>query len=158
MRCDDLSICTTNSARAADVQRMPANTHTATHAPRRTVIISPTACFSAPMMFRPGAACKERLVVQFQHSHPVAADTFANVGIEGPLENIDSSGALDLTFACEHVASEVANVKSAPLAQSWPSTLMQGPSTKCDPFPSSMRPQSPHRVDRCSPIESFLPS
>jgi hypothetical protein len=39
------------------------------------------------------------LVVRFQHSHPFAAGTFANVGIKGPLEIIDSSGALDLTFA-----------------------------------------------------------
>jgi hypothetical protein len=39
------------------------------------------------------------LVVRFQHSHPIAASTFANVGIKGPLEIIDSSGALDLTFA-----------------------------------------------------------
>jgi hypothetical protein len=45
-----------------------------------------------------------RLVVRFQHSHPIAASTFANVGIKGPLENIDSSGALDLTFACECAA------------------------------------------------------
>jgi hypothetical protein len=56
------------------------------------------------------------LVVQFQHSHPIAAGTFANVGIEGPLENVDSSGALDLTFACEGAGGRVANVKSAPLA------------------------------------------
>jgi hypothetical protein len=27
-----------------------------------------------------------RLVVRFQHSHPIAASTFANVGIKGPLE------------------------------------------------------------------------
>src|ERR1043166_5099789 len=39
------------------------------------------------------------LVVQFQHSHAIPASTFANAGIEGPLEIIDSSGALDLTFA-----------------------------------------------------------
>src|ERR1700731_5275715 len=39
------------------------------------------------------------LVVRFQHSHPVAASTFANVGIKGPLAQYDSSGALDLTFA-----------------------------------------------------------
>ncbi len=56
------------------------------------------------------------LVVQFQHSHPISAGTFANVGIKGPLENIDSSGALDLTFAYERAASRGANVKSAPLA------------------------------------------
>src|SRR5262249_12150420 len=42
-----------------------------------------------------------QLVVRFQHSHPILAGTFANVGIKGPLENIDSSGALDLTFAYE---------------------------------------------------------
>jgi hypothetical protein len=30
----------------------------------------------------------ERLVVRFQHSHPLAAGTFANVGIKGPPENI----------------------------------------------------------------------
>jgi hypothetical protein len=29
-----------------------------------------------------------RLVVRFQHSHPIAASTFANVGIKGPLEKI----------------------------------------------------------------------
>ena len=57
------------------------------------------------------------LVVRFQHSHSIAADTFANVGINGPLENVDSSGALDLTFACERAANRVANVKSAPLEQ-----------------------------------------
>ena len=56
------------------------------------------------------------LVVQFQHSHPISAGTFANAGIEGPLESIDSSGALDLTFAYERAASRGANVKSAPLA------------------------------------------
>jgi hypothetical protein len=39
------------------------------------------------------------LVVRLQHSHPIAAGTFANVAIKGPLEDIDSSGALDLTFA-----------------------------------------------------------
>jgi hypothetical protein len=38
-------------------------------------------------------------VVRFQHSHPIAAGTVANVGIEGPLEDTDSSGALDLMFA-----------------------------------------------------------
>ena len=58
-----------------------------------------------------------RLVVRSQHSRPVAADTFANVGIKGPLEEIDSSGALDLTFACECSADGTANVKSAPLAK-----------------------------------------
>jgi hypothetical protein len=57
------------------------------------------------------------IVVRFQHSHSIAADTFANVGIRGPLENIDSSAALDLTFACERAANRVANVKSAPLVQ-----------------------------------------
>ena len=56
------------------------------------------------------------LVVQFQHSHPISAGTFANVGIEGPLESNDSSRALDLTFACERAASRGAGVKSAPLA------------------------------------------
>src|SRR5205823_5977776 len=30
------------------------------------------------------------LVVRFRHSHPVEASTFANVGIKGPPENIDS--------------------------------------------------------------------
>jgi hypothetical protein len=55
------------------------------------------------------------LVVQFQHSHPISAGTFANVGIEGPLENVDSSGAFDLTFAFEFATGRVANVKSAPL-------------------------------------------
>jgi hypothetical protein len=44
------------------------------------------------------------LVVRFQHSHPIAAGTFANVGIKGPPENIDSGGALDLTFAYESSA------------------------------------------------------
>jgi hypothetical protein len=39
------------------------------------------------------------LVVRFQHSHPISASTFANVGIKGPPANIDASGALDLTFA-----------------------------------------------------------
>jgi hypothetical protein len=39
------------------------------------------------------------LVVRFQHSYPFAAGSFANVGIKGPLENIDPGGALDLTFA-----------------------------------------------------------
>ena len=34
------------------------------------------------------------LVVPFQHSHPISAGTFANAGIEGPLESIDSSGEL----------------------------------------------------------------
>jgi hypothetical protein len=38
-------------------------------------------------------------VVRFQHSHAIEASTFANVGIKGALENIDFSGALDLTFA-----------------------------------------------------------
>jgi hypothetical protein len=42
---------------------------------------------------------KHELVVRFQHSHVVVAGTFANVGIKGPPENIDSGGALDLTFA-----------------------------------------------------------
>src|SRR6516225_2854769 len=37
---------------------------------------------------------------------------------KGPLENIDSSGALDLTFASRTRGQEVANVKSAPLASS----------------------------------------
>src|SRR5262249_30789568 len=54
------------------------------------------------------------LVVRFQHSHPIAAGTFANVGIKGPPENIDSGGAMDLTFACEYAAGRGANVKSAP--------------------------------------------
>jgi copper transport protein len=57
------------------------------------------------------------LVVQFQHSHPIAAGTYANVGIKGPLENIDSSGALDLTFAREPADGRIANVKSAPLSR-----------------------------------------
>src|ERR1700743_416026 len=39
------------------------------------------------------------LVVRFQHSYPISAGTLTNVGIKGPLANIDSSGALDLTFA-----------------------------------------------------------
>jgi hypothetical protein len=34
---------------------------------------------------------------------------------KGPLENIDSSGALDLTFALQIYGRQVANVKSAPL-------------------------------------------
>src|SRR6266513_3010955 len=29
----------------------------------------------------------DMLVVRFQHSHPIASSTFANVGIEGPLAN-----------------------------------------------------------------------
>jgi salicylate hydroxylase len=37
---------------------------------------------------------------------------------KGPLENIDSSGALDLTFASRTRGQEVANAKSAPLASS----------------------------------------
>jgi hypothetical protein len=61
------------------------------------------------------AKARNAPVVQFQHSHPIAAGTVANVGIKGPLENIDSSGALDLTFASECAASRIANVKSAPL-------------------------------------------
>jgi hypothetical protein len=28
---------------------------------------------------------REELVVRFQHSHPITAGTFANVGIKGPL-------------------------------------------------------------------------
>jgi hypothetical protein len=58
-------------------------------------------------------SCEHR-VVRFRPSHPAEASTFANVGIKGPPENVDSSGALDLTFACERAASKVANVKSAP--------------------------------------------
>jgi hypothetical protein len=54
---------------------------------------------------------------RFQHSHSIAAGTLANAGIKGPLEDIDSSGALDLTFAGERAADKVANVKSAPLEQ-----------------------------------------
>jgi hypothetical protein len=38
-------------------------------------------------------------VVRFQHLHAIAAGTIANVGIKGPPEDIDYSGALDLTFA-----------------------------------------------------------
>ena len=60
-------------------------------------------------------ALPSALVVRFQHSHTLSAGTFANVGIKGPPENIDSSGALDLTFAQESPASGLANVKSAPL-------------------------------------------
>src|SRR5262249_27012568 len=63
------------------------------------------------------AAKRIVLGVQFQHSPPFSWGTIANVGIEGPLENIDSSGALDLTFACELAAGWVANVKSAPLGR-----------------------------------------
>ena len=47
----------------------------------------------------PKRLMRQILVVRFQHSHPSSAGTFANVGIKGPLENDDSSGALDLTFA-----------------------------------------------------------
>ncbi len=43
-------------------------------------------------------SCEHR-VVRFRPSHPAEASTFANVGIKGPPENVDSSGALDLTFA-----------------------------------------------------------
>src|ERR1700736_3006618 len=58
-----------------------------------------------------------RLVVRSQHSHPIAAGTFANVGIKGPLAKIlIPSGALDLTFACGCAIDRLANVKSAPLA------------------------------------------
>jgi hypothetical protein len=57
------------------------------------------------------------LVGRSQHSHSIAADAFANVGIKGPLENIDSGGALDLTFACERASNRGANVKSAPPVQ-----------------------------------------
>jgi hypothetical protein len=32
-----------------------------------------------------GAVLPWGLVVRFQHSHPIAAGTFANVGIKGPL-------------------------------------------------------------------------
>jgi hypothetical protein len=60
------------------------------------------------------------LVVRFQHSHAIGTSTFANVGIKGPLENIVSSGALDLTFAYEGAASRLANVKSAPLVSRAP--------------------------------------
>jgi hypothetical protein len=56
-------------------------------------------------------------VGRFQYSHSIAADTFANVGIKGPPENIDSDGALDLTFACERASNRGANVKSAPPVQ-----------------------------------------
>jgi hypothetical protein len=70
-------------------------------------------------------------VVQFQHSHPIAAGIFANVGIEGPLENIDSSGALALTFACEHAASrgserQIRSTRKHPQKQKGP--------TEVDPF------------------------
>jgi hypothetical protein len=54
---------------------------------------------------------------RFRHSHSIAAATFANVAIKGPLENIDSSGALDVTFAWERAANRVANVKPAQLEQ-----------------------------------------
>jgi hypothetical protein len=54
------------------------------------------------------------LVVQFQHSHPIAAGTFANIGIEGPPEDNYFGGALDLTFAYEGAARRAANVNSAP--------------------------------------------
>jgi hypothetical protein len=47
---------------------------------------------------------------------PICGSHFANVGIEGPLENVDSGGASDLTFAFELAAGMVANVKSAPQA------------------------------------------
>jgi hypothetical protein len=39
------------------------------------------------------------MVVRCQHSHPVAADTFADVGIKGPPAKYVSGGASDLTFA-----------------------------------------------------------
>jgi hypothetical protein len=64
-----------------------------------------------------------KLVVQFQHSHPVAAGTFANVGIEGPLEKIDSSGALDLTFACEAVASRDSERQIRSTGIGWPAIV-----------------------------------
>src|SRR5215472_1912473 len=67
------------------------------------------------MSSRSAAAEYAWLVVRFQHSHSIAAGTFADVGIKGPLEIIDSSGALDLTFAFRSRVSRVANVKSAPL-------------------------------------------
>jgi hypothetical protein len=54
-------------------------------------------------------------VARFQHSHHIAVGTFANVGIKGPLEGIDSSGALDSTFSRERAAGRLANVKSASL-------------------------------------------
>jgi hypothetical protein len=37
---------------------------------------------------------------------------FANVGIEGPLGNSDSSGALDLTFGCEPAASRASETSN----------------------------------------------
>jgi hypothetical protein len=37
------------------------------------------------------------VAVQFQHSHPVPAGSFANVGVKGPLHDM-LPAALDLTF------------------------------------------------------------
>ena len=56
------------------------------------------------------------VVVQFQHSHAIAAGTCANVGIERTTRKyLIPSGALDLTFACVRAGRRLANVKSAPL-------------------------------------------
>jgi hypothetical protein len=60
-------------------------------------------------------------VVQFQHSHPVAAGTLRM--LEGPLEKIDSSGALDLTFACEAVASRDSERQIRSTGIGWPAIV-----------------------------------
>ena len=56
-----------------------------------------------------GQEIKQRLipvlVARSQHAHPIPAGTLANVGSKGPRENIDSSAALDLTFAYEYSVS-----------------------------------------------------
>jgi hypothetical protein len=44
------------------------------------------------------------LVFRCRHLPPVSAGTVANVGIEKPLENMDTSEALNLTFANELTA------------------------------------------------------
>src|SRR5579863_1901372 len=82
------------------------------------------------------------LLAQFQHSHPVASDTLANVGIIGPVANIrfQWSFGFDIRFF-QLAATWATNVKSTPLVdRTTPDLLEKTPVTNSAsaPLPASL--------------------